>query len=253
MKKFLNSLFIVLLVFGILGGVFSFKGAMVAFSGETINLNEATKPDFSGPAKIEGEIYYVYDCVAVEEVTHTSYGIETSKDETNFYLIETYSKEQYEDGFSGGTGTENSLTVLFSTSNKDTIATLDKMVEDWYDYEDDMYEIIQSAETEADLEAIYDLPRPETTLTISGMIDEYSDMAKLNGYRDEYIENMGYEGDELTQYIDDYCVDMIITNTDVDRAKTIFIGAVILAVVGLVGLIISIVSSKRKKASEELY
>lgn len=253
MKKFLTSLFTVLLIIGIAGGVSSYKAAMVAFSGETINLNEAVKTDFNEPAKVEGEIYYVYDIIAVEEVTRTTYGIKTGSDETNFYLIETYSKEQYEEAMTGSELTYEPLTLIYSTGNDETIAKLDKMVEDWYAYEEELNSIYESALTEKDLEAIYDVPFPEETIEISGMITEYEDMDKLNGYRDEYIGLLGYEGDALNSYINDYCVDMIIDNTNVAAAKNVFLVAVAVAIVGLIGLIVSLISSKKKQTTEEFY
>lgn len=255
MKKFLTSLFTVLLIIGIAGGVSSYKAAMVAFSGETVNLNEAVKSDFNEPAKVEGEIYYVYDIIAVEEVTRTTYGIKTGSDETNFYLIETYSKEQYENSLNDENAVLDSLTVLYSTGNDDTIAKLDKMVEDWYAYEEEMsvvYENSSATTYEELMEEVKEIPLPEDTLEISGMITEYEDMDKLNDYRDEYLGYM-YEGDELTDFIDSYCVDMIIDNTNVAAAKNVFIVAIAVAVVGLIGLIASLLSSKKKQTTEEFY
>ncbi len=253
MKKFFSSLFLVLLIIGIAGAATTFKAAKVAFSGETINLNEAVKSDFSEPAKIEGEIYYVYDIIAIEEVTRTTYGIETGSEETNFYLIESYSKEQYEKSIDDEEATADSLTLIYSTGNEDTIAKLDKMVEDWYAYEEEIYSISSSAVTEEDYMKIYDVPLPEDTLEISGMITEYEDMDELNDYRDEYLGYI-YESDELKEYIDTYCVDMIIDNTNVDTSKTFFIVAIAIAIVGLVGLIFTALSGKKKKAAtEEFY
>lgn len=256
MKKFFSSLFLVLLIIGIAGAATTFKAAKVAFSGATINLNEAVKSDFREPAKIEGEIYYVYDIIAIEEVTRTTYGIETGTEETNFYLIESYSKEQYEKGFDDENATLDSLTLIYSTGNDDTIAKLDKMVEDWYAYEEEVsvvYENSNATTIEELMEEVKAVPLPEETLEISGMITEYEDMDKLNDYRDEYLGYI-HEGDELTEYIDTYCVDMIIDNTSVDTSKTIFIVAVAVAVVGLIGLIMTAISGKKKKAAtEEFY
>lgn len=253
MKKFLNSLFLVLLIIGIAGGVTSFKAAKVAFSGDVVNLNESTKSDFREPAKVEGEIYYVYDCIAVEEVTRTTYGIETGSEETNFYLIETYSKDQYEKRFDDEDAISGSLTIIYSTGNEEKIAKLDKMVEDWYAYEEKMYAAVENATTEEEyVEAIEAIPLPENTLEISGMINTYDDMKKLNDYRDEYIGLIGYEGEELDEYVDTYCVDMIIDNTNVDASKTIFIGAIVIGIVGLIGLIGTLLSSKKKKKNDEV-
>lgn len=240
MKKFLNSLFGVLLILGIAGSVASAEDAMVALKGNTVSLNEAVKSDFDEKAMIEGEVYYVYDCIAVEEVTHTTYGIKTGTDETNFYMIESYSKDWYENPEDD----YEPLTLIYSTANKDEIKKLDKMVEDWYAYEEAAY----NAETQEEFDAI---EFPSDTLKISGIISEYSDK-KLNQYRDEYLGEIGYADDELDEFIDQYCVDMIIKKADPGRSKTVFFGAVGVAVVGLAGLIAMLVASKKAKKREEL-
>lgn len=240
MKKFLNSLFAILLIIGIAGAAASFSNAMIAFNGDTVSLNEAAKSDFDKKAKIEGEIYYVYDCIAVEEVTHTTYGVKTGTDETNFYLIESYNKDWYTND-----SDYEPLTLIYSTADKDKIEKLDKMIEDWYDYEEKLY----NAETTEDAES---LAIPEGTLDIVGIIDEYDD-DKLYTYRDEYIEEIGYTGDDLDDFVDEYCVDMIIKDTDPSSSRNLFIAAVIVAVVGLIGLIAVLVGGKKKKNSEELY
>lgn len=240
MKKFLTSLFAVLLIIGIAGVATSYSNAMIAFNGDTISLNESTKSDFDEKAKVEGEIYYVYDCIAVEEVTHTTYGIKTGTDETNFYLIESYDKDWYTSD-----SDYEPLTLIYSTANKDKIEKLDKMVEDWYDYEDKLY----SVETEEEYNA---LTPPESTLEIVGIIDEYDD-SKLYTYRDEYIGEMGYTDDEIKDFVDLYCVDMIIKDADPDNFKTVFIVAVAVAVVGLIGLIAVLIGGRKKKNSDELY
>lgn len=254
MKKVISTLFSVLIIVGIAGIISSYKPAMLAFKGTSVNLNEATTADFKKPAKIEGEIYCVYDCVAVEEITRKSYGIKTGTDKTNFYLIETCSKEQYETGGTDEDDEYKSLTVLYATSNDDTIKKLDSMVKEWYDYDEQVYKIYESATTEEELDKILEIKLPEQTFTLSGMIDKYEDMNKLNDYRDEYItELMGYSGEELEEYIDEYCVDMIIKTIDVDRSKLIFIISIVMSALGVIGLIFSLVLSKKRNVSEEFY
>lgn len=233
MKKFLNSLFAVLLILGIAGVVTSFSDAMVILKGDTVSLNEATKSDFDKKALIEGDVYYVYDCIAIEEVKNTRYGVTTSTEETNFYLIESYDKSILENDYDDS---YVPLTLIYSTANKSEIARLDSMVEDWYAYEEAAY----NGE---------DVDFPEKTFPLVGMITEYDDK-ELIKYRDEYIAEIT---EDLDTYLDTYCVDMIIERTSPDSVRNIFFITIGLGVVGLVGLICVFVSSKKKKQSEELY
>lgn len=239
MKKFLTSLFGILLIAGILAGIGSFSDAMVALSGKKVDLNTSSQADFTERAVVEGEVYYVYDCFAVEEVTRTTYGIKTGTDETNFYLIESYNKAWFDDMEAD----YEPLTLVYSTSDKDKIAKLDAMVEDWYAFEEALY----NAESEEDIPEY-----PAETFELKGIITQSPD-DKVAQYRNEYLEEIGYSGEDLTEYINQYCVDMIIDDRDPSSSKGIFFGAIAVAVIGLVGLIATFVGSRRAAKREELY
>jgi hypothetical protein len=236
MKKFLTTLFAVLFVVGAAASIGGASDAMVAIKGDTIQINESVQSDFDKKAMAEGEIYYVYDCIATEEVTHTRYGVKTGTDETNFYLIESYNK----DWFNNGGEDYTPLTLIYATADEEKIAQLDSMVEDWANFYDD-YETwyYDESSTEDDFPAF-----PEQTFTISGIITEYDD-DKLYEYRDEYLSD--YITSDVDSYVDSYCVDMIIKDTDVQSAKNAFFAAIAIAVIGLIGLIATLVLFKKKK------
>jgi len=63
---------------------------------------------------------------------------------------------------------------------------------------------------------------------------------------------MGYTGDELDEYLDTYCVDMIIDDSDPSTAKITFLAGIGVAVIGLVGLILTLVMGKKKKNNDDI-
>jgi len=165
MKKFLTSLFGVLLVLGVICGGASAPDGIIALKGKTVNINGAVKADFDEKAIVEGELFYVYDCIATETVTHTTYGIKTGTDETNFYLVESYNKQMFTDGFEDYTP----LTLIYATADKDQIKKLDAMADAWYEFES-KYQDWYSDEEAGDDE----MPEfPTEALSISGKITDY--------------------------------------------------------------------------------
>ncbi|MBQ8297594.1 MAG: hypothetical protein IJX77_07425 [Ruminococcus sp.] len=236
MKKFLNSLFAFLLIFGIIAAFGFASDAMLSFSDKTVSLNESVKSDYDEAAKVEGEVYYVYDQIAVQEVTRTRYGIETGTQETYFYLIESYNKDWYTDMESD----YEPLTLVYATGDKDKAAKLDEMVEAWYDFEEKYMEWAYDENASED-----DYPKePSLTFDISGVITEAPD-AKVIDYRDDYIADC--LTDDVEEYIDQYCVDMIIQDKDLGSSRIIFFAGIAGAVVGLIGLIAMFIGSRKAK------
>lgn len=248
MKKFFTSLFAVMILLGIAGTIGSYKDAMTVFSGKTIDFNSSTLADYDEEAMIEGEIYYVYDYFAVEEVTNTTYGIKTGSTETYFYLVESYDREWFLDE----ADEYEPVSMIYSTSDKDEIAKLDKMVEDWYTFEDAYYaweEAFYNGETEEEM------PSPPTeTFEFKGFVSECPD-AKILEFRKDYIvETLGYDEEGADEFIAEYCSDMIIEKGDPAQVKMLFFIAIGVGVAGIIGLIATLVaSSVRKKKDEELY
>ncbi|MCI6560567.1 MAG: hypothetical protein PUB66_00960 [Oscillospiraceae bacterium] len=240
MKKFLNTLFGVLIVIGIVFTIGNASEAITAMNGKVVNLNEAVKSDFNKQAMIKGDIYYVYDQIAVEEVTHTSYGIKTGTDETYFYLIDNYNKDWFD------SDSQDYMTIIYSTADKEKAKKLDEMAQAWIEYENACYELIESGNDNAE-----DFPDiPETTLELDGMIAEYND-DDLVKYRNEYLGE--YITDDVDSFVSEHCTDMIIKDIKPSRSKGIFFAGIAITVIGIAGLVISIILGKKaKRNSEEL-
>lgn len=246
MKKFLNTLFGVLIVIGIVFTIGNASEAITAMNGKVVNLNEAVKSDFNKQAMIKGDIYYVYDQIAVEEVTHTSYGIKTGTDETYFYLIDTYDTDWMKNWMTDDTPQYEPLTVIYSTSDKDKAKKLDEMAQAWIEYENTIYELSENENASEE-----DYPElPEITLELDGMIAEYND-DDLVKYRNEYLGE--YITDDVDSFVSKYCTDMIIKDIKPSRSKGIFFAGIAITVIGIAGLVISIILGKKaKRNSEEL-
>ncbi len=240
MKKFLNTLFGVLMVIGIVFTIGNASEAMTAMNGKVVNLNEAVKSDFNKQAMIKGDIYYVYDQIAVEEVTHTSYGIKTGTDETYFYLIDNYNKDWFD------SDSQDYMTIIYSTADKEKAKKLDEMAQAWIEYENTIYELSKNENASEE-----DYPElPEITLELDGMIAEYND-DDLVKYRNEYLGE--YITDDVDSFVSEHCTDMIIKDIKPSRSKGIFFAGIAITVIGIAGLVISIILEKKaKRNSEEL-
>lgn len=240
MKKFLNTLFGVLIVIGIVFTIGNASEAITAMNGKVVNLNEAVKSDFNKQAMIKGDIYYVYDQIAVEEVTHTSYGIKTGTDETYFYLIDNYNKDWFD------SDSQDYMTIIYSTADKEKAKKLDEMAQAWIEYENTIYELSKNENASEE-----DYPElPEITLELDGMIAEYND-DDIVKYRNEYLGE--YITDDVDSFVSEHCTDMIIKDIKPSRSKGIFFAGIAITVIGIAGLVISIILEKKaKRNSEEL-
>ncbi len=239
MKKFLNSLFTVLLIVGIAGTFASFKDAMLVLKGETIDLNKTTLSDFNEDKIITGELYDLYGYLCTEEVTRTTYGIKTGSTETDFWLFSNSSKDQIADSEME----QNPVLFVYSTGSKDEIETIEKLNDEWYEYEEAISEWYYSEDASEE-----NAPAPPvTTLKFTGKICDIND-AEILKYRNDLLSEFGFEE---TDY-DTYCAAKMVKFIDVKATKIIFFAAIGVMVVGLVGLILIFVKSRKAK-SEELY
>ncbi len=239
MKKFLNSLFTVLLIVGIAGTVASFKDAMLIFKGDTIDLNNATLSDFTEDKIVTGELYDLYGYLCTEEITRTTYGVKTGTTETDFWLFSNSSKEQIADSEME----QNPVLFVYSTANKDEIEAIEKLNEEWYEYEEAISEWYYSEDASEE-----NAPAPPaTSLEFTGKICDIED-AEVLKYRNELLTEFGFEEADF----DTYCAAKMIKFIEPGTTKILFIAALAIAIVGLAGLIAGFVMSRRVK-SEELY
>jgi len=239
MKKFLNSLFLVLLIVGIAGVFSSFNDAMVIMKGDTIDINQTTLEDFNEDKIITGELYDLYGYLCTEEVTRTTYGVKTGSTETDFWLFSNSSKEQIADSEME----QNPVLFVYSTANKKEIEAIEKLNEEWYEYEEAVSEWYYSEDASED-----NAPEPpESTLKFTGRICKITDDEVIK-YRNELLTEFGFEEADF----DTYCAAKMVQFIDVKATKIIFFAAIGLMAVGIIGLIANFVMSRRVKA-EELY
>lgn len=239
MKKFLNSLFTVLLIIGIAATAASFKDAMLVLKGDTLDLHTASLSDFNEDKLVEGELYDLYGYLCTEEVTTTTYGIKTGTTETDFWLFSNSSKEQIAD-----TEAESNIVLfVYSTANKDETAAIEKMNEEWYAYEEAVAEWYYSEDATED-----NAPTPPaTSLKFTGKICDI-DEDEVIKYRDDLLTEFGFTETD----INDYCAVKMVKFINVGATKILFFAGIAVAVIGLIGLIAGIAASRKAK-SEELY
>lgn len=134
-KRYLVSL--VMMIMGFLIFAASLGESMLVIKGDKINLNESKQTDLNEKHLIEGEIDFVYGPFTTYEETSTTYGIETRKKETNFYIVGNFSDEMY-----FGDEDFTPFYAVFSTADKDLIKKLDAASVDWAKWlsSDDMNE-----------------------------------------------------------------------------------------------------------------
>lgn len=215
------------IVFILLGGVIGFTtfGDIKYLSdSERINLNTAERNDLGEKRFIDGNISFVYGPFATHEETQKSYGITTSKRETNYYIVGNFTNDNL--------FPEDAFYVILSTGDEDMIRTLDDAAEDWIDF-------LSGDSDEA----------PMVDIDIEGRLwtePEDSDYIK---FRNQAFEDLEYIGIERT----DYAVMKI--NEGVDKSSviiTIVIG-VGLIVVGALLIIIPIIIDKKRNGADEYY
>lgn len=240
MKKFLKSISFVFLMLGVVTFATSFSDAMAVFKGESMDINTASLSDFTEGKLAKGEVYYIHDCIAVEEVTRTTYGIKTGKTETNFYMIESMDK----DTFMNSDSEPLTTTYIYATANKKEIEKFDAIIEEWVDFYEKLNTWYEDENASED-----DFPEyPVSTIEITGKICDYTD-SKVIQYRDETIGEMV---DDVEGYVKEYCPDKMIKYIDPASTKIMFIVSIVLTLAGIIGLIASFVAAKKKK-EEELY
>lgn len=219
---------LILVLVGLVAGIAGFGDAMLLLKGETINLNEASITDFEESKMIEGELYYPVGLLVTYEETRTTYGIPTGKTTTYYYLMGNIDYKTY-DSYIMDDEDFDDYYVIFSTSDEDLVKKIDALGDKWNDYYDG--EDYTAYPTEGISFAGKTAPQPTD-----------SDYIK---YRDECYDEWGFKQTEVANY-------RIVDGKLGVANYALFFGGIAVFVIGLIGLIASLVSSKKKKR-EELY
>lgn len=216
---------LILLIVGAAIAIASFGEVKLVIKGDKLNFNTASQSDFDEKALVEGEICFAYGPFATYEEEHKTYGITTSKKETNYYIVANFTKDDM--------WGDNTFFTIFSTADKDMIKKLDDASEKWISYFNSMDE---------------DEPSPEISIKFEGKLWQEPTDKKYIGFRDDTIKDLKVLGIDKSMY------SKLKINEGNDRASAIivFIGGIIAAIVGLLLLVVPFIKS-RKKASEEFY
>lgn len=215
--KFLGIITLVCLCFGIalLTDLPKFikyqKGDIKDF--ETVAAGELKKGDL-----VQGTIDLTDGCIATNEQTKTTFGIETSKSTTSRYYAVYMYNEQY---------------ILYQTGMKDQYETLDKLTDECDEYYSSLDEAYSAAgDGDVDLSKV---KAPETTLEFTGSVSEIPDDLSAI-FREWYGE--GFDQD---------CETVMITYSDFSRYLRFVIVGAAGVVLGIVFLVLTILSHRKEK------
>ncbi|MBO5163576.1 MAG: hypothetical protein J6B75_03930 [Ruminococcus sp.] len=210
----------VLLVVSLVGLILAFGGfsdTMLLFKGDTVNITDPIG-EFDKKALAQGEIDFVYGPFATLEETNKTYGITTSKKETDFYIVGNLESGE---GF-----------AVLSTGNDDMKAELLAAADEWYEW------LTSDEET----------PEPEISINFKGKLWEQYDDPDYDKYYSEAKTDLTNVGIGENEY-----ASMRIIEGEVSVVSVVmFFGGI---AVFLICIIIAIVAFvKAKKASRaELY
>ena len=223
----MNKRILMAIVFILLGGIISFTtfGDIKYLSdSERINLNTAERNDLGEKRFIDGNIGFVYGPFATYEETQKSYGITTSKRETNYYIVGNFKNDNL--------FPTDAFYVILSTGDEDMVKKLDAASEEWIDY------------FSGDSEDV-----PMIDIDITGRLWIEPDDSDYVKFRDQAFEDLEYIGIERT----DYAVMKI--NEGVKKSSVIITMAISvgLILVGALLIIIPIIIDKKRNGADEYY
>lgn len=225
-KRYLVSL--VMIIMGFLIFAASLGESMLVIKGDKINLNKAKQADLNEKHLIEGEIDFVYGPFATYEETSTTYGIETRKKETNFYIVGNFSDEMF-----NGDEEYEQFYAVFSTADKDMMKKLDAAAKDWVNWlsSEDMNE-----------------EPPKIKIDFEGKLSEESSDKDYIKYKNEALDDLK----NVNIKREDVTVLRIVEGKVGFLNVALCAGGFLVGIAGIVILIVSLVKSRKKK-DEELY
>lgn len=216
MKKAARVLLVVSLV-GLILAIGGFSDAMLLFKGDTVNITDPVS-EFDEKALVQGDIDFVYGPFATLEETQKTYGITTSKTETDFYIVGNIESGE---GF-----------AVLSTNHDDMKAELLAAADEWYDW----------------LTSEEDTPEPEISISFKGKLWKQYDDTDYDTYYNEAkadLTNIGIGEDEYAS--------MRIIEGEVSMVSVVlFFGGIALFLLCLIIAIVLFVKAK-KASSAELY
>lgn len=188
------------------------KGDILEF--ETVSAGELKKGDL-----VQGEIDITDGCIATNEQTNTTFGIETSRHTASrYYAVYMY----------------NGMYILYETGREEQYELLDRLADEWEEYYQALDAADEAEDAQQESERI-DISAPTETLAFTGMVKTVPDDL-LAIFRKWYGEGF-----------DDNCETVMITYSDFGSfLRFVIIGAVCV-LLGIGCLILTLVTRRREK------
>lgn len=221
---------IAMVVMGALVAIVGFKDAKMYLSGKTIDLNTATMDDFKKECMVEGDIVYVDGHFGTYEEKQKKYGVTTTTRETYYFLVENISMDYMKKIVNGEDAEEpdNYFAYVVSVSSKDMKAKLDANSDGWMDYFDGKTDV---------------MPEP---VHIEGKLWKQPDTSDYIKLRDDSIKEIGFDLDEVAEM-------KVMDSKPGIFSLVLFVGGIVVALIGLAIMIVPIIMSKRQKQDELYY
>ncbi len=216
MKKAARVLLIVSII-GLILALGGFSDTMLLFKGDTVNITDPLS-EFDEKALVQGDIDFVYGPFATLEETQKTYGITTSKKETDFYIV-------------GNIESGEGYAVL-STGNDDMKAELLAAADEWYEW----------------LTSEEDTPEPEINISFKGKLWKQYDDPDYDKYYSEAKTDLTNIGIGENEY-----ASMRIIEGEVSTVSVVmFFGGIAVFLLCIILAVVMFVKAK-KASSTELY
>lgn len=230
MKFKIGRAFVIMVVLGVMLSVAGFKDAKMYVEGKVIDLNSASMEDFRKECMVEGDIAYVDGRFATYEEKEKTLGVTTSKRNTHYYLVENISMADMEKFVNGEETDEpdNYFTYVVSVSSSDLKAELDANCSGWADFFDGKTN---------------DMPKP---VHFEGKLWAQPKSKEYLKIRNDSLKEIGFDVSEVAE------MKVMDAKPDV-MSLVLFIGGIVVALIGAVVIIASFVKSRRKYDDEFYY
>lgn len=234
--KLLNKAIYLVVALGLFLAIGGYGEAAIVLSGRTVNLSESVE-NFDKKALVEGTVDFVYGPFATLEETESTFGITTSRHETDYYIA-------------GNLGEGGPLAVV-SVSDAEMKKKFEKAAGEWYDY-------IMTLLPE--YSSLKKRNKPSTAIAVRGKLwnqDKDKDYVKYYGEAQDDLfsvsaELKAAEGFDLST---SNLAKLRVVDGKVDNMMAVvgFFAGVVILLACAVGGIVYLVKQKRASKDEELW
>ncbi len=198
MSKFLSKAVLVLVIGGLIMSLAGFHDAKLLLKGTTVNINEASIEDCSKDALIEGKTAFAYGPFASLEQQSKTYGITTSTNTTNYYIVSNFDCEAYNEMLESEDFNDFYF-IVSAAENSVLDKRLSGLANDWYNYLTSTDETASAPLYDVDIKGCLVKRRTEAEFT-QYFNEAVDDLANIDIPKDRYTE-LSIRGGEISKSI----------------------------------------------------